>query len=246
LGFIEDGCKAALEAVLEAYEDRKPQVAEPGDSPGILAQSLFEVLDALRAVDSARVGPERRAIKRFGEGKDLSSLGNYGIRLLQALADWAARLGLAEQKRRLEALSLPLALWIAGRGGELSSLEPVVDSLAGIANRLRTPRELEDLYRIAGTLLDAVAPPIALDLDRTNPGRPWRVLVLNRAIIATRTHQAGLMEQAFRSLAELLPEDTPAFFREAAGQMDALDYPEPVRTLVDSYYQTFCVPKSLH
>ena len=79
-----------------------------------------------------------------------------------------------------------------------------------------------------------------------DPSRPWRILLLNRAIVATRSHQPALMEEAFESVVEYLPEEAPTFFREGMEQMDALNYPPQVRNLMQGFYQQCCGRRVLH
>ena len=76
--------------------------------------------------------------------------------------------------------------------------------------------------------------------------RPWRILIINRAIIATRSHDAELMEMAFKSLVESLPEEAARFFEEGLEQMHLIDYPEHVQKLMQHYYLMYGTPQTLH
>jgi hypothetical protein len=91
----------------------------------------------------------------------------------------------------------------------------------------------------------AVSPVISQDLEKANPGRPWRVL-LTRSIVATRSHNAGLMEQAFAELTNSTPDDAGQFFTEGMQQMDALNYPEHVRAIMAKYHRQRNIDRSLH
>jgi hypothetical protein len=167
---------------------------------------------------------------------ELSELCEQGLMLLGELAEAARTLGLGELHGRILAHALPLALWVARQGGELRMLEPVVDRLAALANQTQEATELRAIYAAAGEVMAASAAPIRQDLDKS-PGRPWRVLLLNRAIVATRTHDPDLMEAAYEDLGRLLPEDAPRFFEEGMRQMDVVGYPQPVREVMKRYYQ---------
>ena len=79
-----------------------------------------------------------------------------------------------------------------------------------------------------------------------NPGRPWRVLLLNHGIVATRSHNTELMEAAFTLLASKLPEDATRFFSEGMQQMEALGYPPHVRETMEKYHHEWPVNRSLH
>jgi hypothetical protein len=71
-------------------------------------------------------------------------------------------------------------------------------------------------------------------------------MLLNRSIVATRSHNTDLMEQAFTELSRHLPEDAGHFFTEGMQQMDALDYPEHVRRLMACYHRQWTLDRSLH
>ncbi len=139
-----------------------------------------------------------------------------------------------------------MALWVARHDGQIDTLEPVVDALALLANTIRTPQTLETLSAEIGRIVAAVAPVISRDLEKINPGRPWRVLLLNYSIVATRSHNTAMMEQAFAVLTRHLPEDAGRFFSEGMQQMDALDYPEPVRKVMAKYHRQWSMDRSLH
>ena len=45
---------------------------------------------------------------------------------------------------------------------------------------------------------------------------------------------------------EHLPDDASGFFREGMGQMEALDYPPQVREVMETYFETWSLKKTLH
>jgi hypothetical protein len=69
---------------------------------------------------------------------------------------------------------------------------------------------------------------------------------MNRAIIATRSHQADLIEKAYNDLVQALPEEAPRFFEEGMQQMELLNYPQVVRQVVEKYYTLWGQPRTLH
>ena len=154
--------------------------------------------------------------------------------------------GLGAGSAELELLAFPLGLWLARNDGEITSLEPVVNSVAKLANRSKDPVYLEQLCLQIGELVEAVSPGISEDRNRANVARPWRVLLLNWGIVATRSLRPALMRDAFDRLLEHLPEDASGFFREGMGQMDALDYPPHVREVMETYFETWSLKKTLH
>ena len=198
---------------------------------------LFEVLTRLEA-DLQSGGRTASA--------EITELGEYALQLADNLG---TRIGSADDealRRSLAPLTLNLALWIARHGGVIDTLEPVVDALALFANTTTDTAALAALYGIIGTIIESVSPVISQDLEKINPGRPWRILLLNQSIVATRSHDTQLMEQAFATLTRNLPEDAPRFFTEGMQQMDALDYPQHVREVMARYHREWNPDRSLH
>ena len=155
----------------------------------------------------ARIESDAQA-DRMSDSADITEIGEYALRLQEALAALAANAGLDEHQEALALVSINIALWVANHGGRIDTLEPVVDALALLANNLRDPSQLEALSHVISRIVAAVSPMISQDLEKLNPGRPWRVLLLNQSIIATRSHNPELMEQAFAVLTGKLPRIT--------------------------------------
>lgn len=246
LGFIEQTYRSAADAVVEAYSDSSDPPDLGDATPDLLVEAADNLLEILRKLEPNHNLLEQPVSAPTYLTNDLHTLGDYGIQLMTDLALWAQALHLSKPLSEFRIATFALTWWIAQHGGELSRLEPVVDTLAFVANAIKTPHELERLFAAVSEIMESVSPAIAQDLDQSNLGRPWRILVLNRAIVATRSHQPALMELAFQSLGELLPDDAPSFFREGMEQMDALNYPDHVRKVMEKHYQLWCTPKTLH
>jgi hypothetical protein len=54
------------------------------------------------------------------------------------------------------------------------------------------------------------------------------------------------MKEAFEALTEYLPQEAPEFFREGMEQMEALNYPMPVRVIMEAWYAQWCERRLLH
>jgi hypothetical protein len=244
---ISTAFEALADQLMDA-EDNHPTPTRGGDlSPQLLIEAMRKVLHLLDVFSTDGQSDARREVADPAENAhDIHRLGEYGLNLLADLAGVAGRLDRDDLSHELEALCLPFALWIARQGGELSTLEPVVNAIAFQANHLREPSALEKLYAQTGEIQLAVAPLLQKDLEMSDPGRPWRVLLLNRAIIATRTHRPELIELAYDNLIRHLPQEAPEFFRQGMEQMVALDYPQPVRRVVEKYYHLWSVERTLH
>ena len=177
--------------------------------------------------------------------EEMTRFGEHGLTLAVTIADWSRTLDLDECRARVNFTLPALSVWVARHGGELTLLEPVVNALAEIANGTYDGEELAGLCGLMGEIIEAAAPAIKQDLDKVNSGRPWRVLIVNRGIVATRSHKIRHMERAFEDLIQYLPEEAPAFFEEGMRQMDALDYPSEVRQVVKRYHKEWSA-RTLH
>ncbi len=228
-----------LPACIEAAATAAP-AAQDATDPSSLVEAFRQLLDVM-----ARIESDARA-DRMRDSADITEIGEYALRLQEALATLAAKAGLDDRQEALALVSINIALWVADHGGRIDTLEPVVDALALLANNLREPPRLEALSHVINRIVAAVAPMISQDLEKVNPGRPWRVLLLNQSIIATRSHNPELMEQAFAVLTSKLPEDAGRFFTEGMQQMDALDYPAQVRKVMEKYHRQWTVNRALH
>lgn len=211
---------------------REPELPE-------LAQAFEQLADVMTRLEADTGGTTATAA-------NVTEIGEYALRLCAALAACAERLLPGKLREQAAALAVNVALWVAQHDGEIDALEPVVDALAQLANTIREPQLLESLSADIGRIVAAVAPVISRDLDKINPGRPWRVLLLNHSIVATRSHNTALMEQAFAVLTRHLPEDAGRFFSEGMQQMDALDYPEHVRKVMAKYHRQWTQDRVLH
>ena len=227
--------------------------APAGPDPADLCQSLQGLLDALhRRIPRPTCrtpGPDAYGTDPADQDPGARTSAPWrtmASKLLTRLAALAGRLHLPLHARRVEGLALPLACWAARRGGELCHPPPAVNAAAAWANSLKAPEELATLYGLMSELIDALSPRLTQDRDALDPNGPWRILLLNRAIVATRSHRPALMELAFQAIVEALPAAAPDFFREALGQMEALDYPPQVRAVVQRYADAWCTRRTLH
>ena len=226
----------AARDIIDSYAARRP--AETNQvTPEQLAEAIEQFLALITRIDQeeGETGPTSR--------EDVTQIGDYGMTLLTDLAAWAAQLNLPVPRQDLEIVTLGAADWIMRHEGQIRALEPAVNALANFANRMQEPAALEPLTLFMGRVAQASAKFIKQDLEKNNPGRPWRVLHLNRGIVATRTHNPVLMEQVFADLVRYLPEDAPAFFAEGMQQMEALNYPQPVRQVMVRYFDLWTRPR---
>ncbi|MCU7843163.1 MAG: hypothetical protein KZQ93_04910 [Candidatus Thiodiazotropha sp. (ex Monitilora ramsayi)] len=242
LDYIGQQFQSTAPAVVAASSHSAPEADDADHSPAMLEKAMLRLLELLAIIEAKG----SMSVDLSHHDVDLNELGDYAIHILSDLSAVAGSLNLSSQSQSLEDLTLPMALWIARHQGELRTLEPIVNALARQANTLREPSALAQLYQVAAELQHAASPLLHQDLEKQNPARPWRLLLMNQAIIATRSHQSELIEEAYQLLIEALPEEAQRFFEEGMQQMEALNYPDVVRQLVEKYYNLWNTPKTLH
>ena len=218
------------------WDDQGNPEPDNGNSPAVLIETMLNLLEILY---NHETGDQELS------SNELSKLGDYGLNLLDALEVDTQTIDYPSHQLFGD-LAFPLALWLARNDSDIEELGPVVNALARMANRLTHPEELERLFIQSGEIIEAISPRVLQDLEQTEEGAPWSVLLLNRSIIATRTLKPELMEMAFSVLSENLPTAAPMFFTEAMEQMELLDYPPQVRAVVERYFNDWGDSKLLH
>jgi hypothetical protein len=164
----------------------------------------------------------------------ITEIGEFGSHLLEKL--YFESLKIAEHQRMFNFLALAFAYWVARNGGSINQLEFSVAALAQTANRVHDKTSLESLYEVATFIVFATNDALKSDPEVSAPDDPWKILIMNYGIIATRTHTPELMESAYKTLIQYFPGEAPGFFRKAMSEMDRLNYPQYVRTVVERYY----------
>ena len=244
-----DSFRSGIQRVLDDLA-RSPEAAAlrtpQGTGVDLLSEAFRQLVDVMARVEADSRGYDENPPGHAAGAEDVTELGEYGFRLQESLAALVNRAEQAELRNSVAGLTVDLALWIAAHGGRLDSIETLVDALAQIANRTADPGELGQLNSVMNRIIDAVSPVIREDLEKINPGRPWRVLLLNRGIVATRSHDPARMEEAFSFLIHHLPEDAPGFFAAGMQQMEALDYPPHVRRVMEKYHRQWTINPTLH
>ena len=188
------------------------------------------------------------AVKQGGSvlsAAEITEIGDFAIGLLEAIVGRVEGVR-GHQQRELTRLAIPVSLWVARHGGAINKLELVVNSLAAWANELHDTRQIAELAGVIREIIDATAETVRQDLDQSNPMRPWRIINLNYGIVATRSHDATLMEEAFGVLVENLPQDARAFFREGMQQLDSVGYPDEVREVIERFDRMWGSGDTLH
>lgn len=168
-------------------------------------------MSAIRSATAALVDAYRRQDTTPGEGSPPSLL-------VEALEQVFA---VFDRLDRQHGKAAPLPCEDPSRLGEHALSEP--DQLARLCERM-------------SRVIDAVDPALRADAALTGTFPPWRVLLFNHAIVATRTQDPDRMERAFNLLGALLPQDCPAFFDEALQQSEKPVYSDAVRDVVRRHH----------
>lgn len=208
------------------YEDRGKPEMESGNNPEVVIDATVNLLDMFYAHEM-----ENGAMTE----DEMSELGNYGLNMLQALALDTESIEFPGHSH-FETLAFPLALWLARNGAEIEVLDPVVNTLARMANQLTQPEELETLFSQSSEIAEALSVSLTQDLEQSMPGAAWSVFLINRGIIATRSLNPECITAAYEAIIEYLPEISHEFFAEGMEQMELLDYPAHVRVIVERYF----------
>lgn len=251
LDYIEEQFRTLARDVEEALAGSDGADPESTSSAGLqhtfeAGEQLFEVLRRYEAERGRADGPRNRETETPISKVELDELGDYGIRLLLRLSEYAHEAELKQHGHNIERLSLPLALWVARNGGEIELLEPVVDCLANLANATLDSNELGQIWHLIREIFEAASPKRIEEARRSGHRHPWRILLLNWGIVATRTRRRELMEPTFETIVEQLPDDAANFFRDGMEQMDALNYPPQVRAIMLRYYEMWGTPRRYH
>ena len=223
--------------------------------PDLLQRALgqfFDVLSYIETEDEDQLPADKPPFAPITAANDdaidihdITVLLSYGFRLLDDLIGWCNALDMETTRHDLHVVVVSIALWTIRRGGRIDTPETAVNALADLANRTNETEPLQRLSAIMDEIETALPEEIKRDHDGDNTAHPWRVLMLNHGIVATRTHEPQIMEPVFERIVTLLPEDAPGFFAEGLKQLDIVGYPEPVRVMMQNFYRR-THPETLH
>lgn len=246
LGWFAENLAETVQEIVDAWADSGASADYSQASPEIIQEALEQLIEVLRASDWDKGSEQLATAESPPAGVGVSELGDYGLSMLTDLSHLAVDLRLTGIPERLEQLAVSLALWVIGRDGELNTIELVVNGLARLANNTLDEAELERLFVVMGEVQEAISPRLMQRQISHPTQQPWQLLLLNRAIVATRSLIPQLMEQAFAEIAEQMPERAPGFFREGMEQIKLRGYPKPVSEIIERYYREWPAEKILH
>lgn len=226
---------ATLADAREYFNQQPEQLQEYFDPAYELAfaqimQALEQFFDVTATIDQQT--EENHPITH----SEATEIGEHGFILLLKLIDLMEKLDMPHKRQEIEQISLIFARWIMQHGGKLNHIEPIVNAFAQNANNLQDRKSLIALVELMGMVIDASSDEIRHDLDSSSLYRPWRLLHINRGIVATRTNDVSIMKKVFDEMILYLPQDAAGFFSEGMQEMESLDYPPNVRKVIEQYY----------
>ncbi|MFV2056513.1 MAG: hypothetical protein ACC707_08585 [Thiohalomonadales bacterium] len=255
LADISKAISEASEVVMLAFNSQQSSEEADAVKPNMITTALRQLIDimAMIEVDQATDIAYSDTLATFPKEPlseidmsplsrtEISEIGDHGMSLVQTLSEWAENLALGMQQQQLHAVMVILALWIARHGGYIRNLDTVVDTLADIANKTSDAKILAELSHVMGEIIDAV------DMNNRNINdsirgsrtQSWKILNINRGIIATRTHDASIMEPVFEQLVHNIPEYAPIFFEKGIREVDTPNYPADTQSMMIRFYQKF-------
>jgi hypothetical protein len=220
----------------QEYFERLPRQLETYFDEGYqkafdqLMQALQQFFDVASTID------QQARDDHIISQREATEIGDHGFVLLLKLSDLMEKLDLPHKRQEIEQISLIFARWVIQYKGQLNHIEPIVNAFAHSANSMKEKKSLLALIELMSLVVDASADSIKHDLESSNIYRPWRLLHINRSIVATRTHDEAIMRKVFDEMMFYLPQDANSFFAEGMQEMEALDYPPNVRKVIEEYY----------
>jgi hypothetical protein len=180
-----------------------------------------------------------RLDEEYGGGKPLplADADQLAATLLASLAELDRALRNAGEDALAETMDgfvLGAAFWALRHGLPLDPVEPVANALARQANAAPNRQSLAATFGLMQGVILNVAPRLSADLERSNPERPWRILLLNLAITAIRTEDEAMMDWAFDRLDAGLPWERAGFYAEALARALAPGVAPPVRERIEA------------
>lgn len=193
-----------------------------------MIEAIHQVIDILAAVNKR---------DKVLTSVEITDAGEQGLLLIDNLVYKLTTQGLELHRQEVEQVALVIANWVIKHGGELASIQSVVDALGNMANEVTDTISLLQLSTFMNQVAHACTNAIQSDLDNSDPSRPWLALSMNRGIVATRTHDLELMNAVFTDLIKAIPLEAPQFFKEGMAEMERLNYPQPVCDLMNEFYE---------
>jgi len=219
--------KLAAREIIAAFE---ASGIPPGNkiTPLNLVDALDVFFDDCERIDR-EYGPTAEVL-----AEDVNAISDQIFECLHDVGNWADKFKLRNARISVIDISLEVAQWCMRHRGQLRQIGPVVAALANRANlagSLDACIALSDAYE---SVIVNVATRLQADHLSKDPLRPWRQLLINAAIVSTRSRDLKKMERAYKRLEAHLPSECAAFFQQAAHQVAGLGFSAEARAMVQA------------
>ncbi len=228
-----DSIQEAQKAIHSSRDDLKRKSVPDDDS-------VFDLLLGLQQVLEIAVASEHKA--QALTPREVSDIGDRGLSLVDNLVLNLMEKNLLTEKQDIEQVALVIAQWVIDHHGVLNNIQSVVDGLAYLANAVHDKVILAQIAVFMGQVAYACNVILKHDLDNSKLTRPWRVLNINRGIVATRSHDLEIIAVVYADMIRNIPLDAPDFFSEGMSEMVRQNYPDSVRDVVQEFYEQTKLP----
>ncbi len=247
LEWFAENLEEVVSEIVDAWNSNGTVAATDEAPPELLRHAMAQLANILGSEDPREnsTSPNHHEMG----AQDISELGEYGLTMLGELALLATDLGLSNAAERLEQVALSLALWVTRQGGKLKSAELAVNGLARLANYSRHQADLTRLFGVMSDVLAAIPKSVREGETRSENENVYdvrRILLLNRAIVATRALSPKLMDWAFSDVARELPDSAADFFSEGKEQVGIQEYPPEVSEVIERFHRDWPKTRVLH
>lgn len=233
LGLIMERFLSLSEDIQDCWDDETAET-----TPTLIVKAVQQLYDMISSLSEDDLQLQKEI--------DIDQCCDYGLHLFDEQSELAARCGLDSVAEEIEDLCFPFSLWAVRHNAEIHHLQPVVNAIARKANTQSEPGVLSSLFTQVSEIMDAIDENLRQDTESHDPMRPWRMLLLNRAVIATRSFQPVLIDSAYMDIVSYLPQDASGFFANAMEQMDLIGYPNQIREIVETWFQRYSTKPTLH
>lgn len=216
---------AAIDALAEAKPD-DPETAESGQAIRYALVNFINLtLGLVPGSDETQEAPT----------EELEVAGNQLLGATTGLVDGLRDAGLTDELKQLNHAIAGTAVCLVRADAGLTSIEPVANAFVAVADETSDSERLTTLGYLMDEVLSASKPGSDCAQGSESSG-PWRDMNLRLGHVATRTQDTELMQSAFERMAENIPEDLPAFFRETMDEMERAGYPDDVQAVIRAHH----------
>ncbi|MCB1858693.1 MAG: hypothetical protein KDI63_10490 [Gammaproteobacteria bacterium] len=249
LGWFADNLADVIQEIATARSSRDGVILQTEAPAELLDKIVPALVDALKTVNIDNNNNISELHNIPSRSINVSELCDYGLGILGELAQLATDLKQRDQVERIEQLAVSLTLWTLQRQGSLRSIELVVNGLARLANHTAEHSSLVYLFHVMSDVMLALSRSSVGTGPEKSTGISTdarKILLLNRAIVATRALSPDLMDIAFADVANELPESAPQFFAEGMQQIDIQNYPPEVSRVIERFHRDWPETRVFH